>query len=74
MIRDLGNRLTRQQIGNYRSIITVFMHVEKTAEPGSAARERGVTDIVSVHQQPHVDQSALRRLAQLVMSLRDGKT
>ncbi len=61
----IGNRA-----GNYRSIITAFLNVAETTQPGSAARERGVANIVSVHQQPYIDQALLRRLAELVFSLR----
>jgi hypothetical protein len=68
LLRSAG--LTENRIGNYRSIITAFLNVVETTQPGSAARERGVANIVSVHQQPYIDQALLRRLAELVFSLR----
>lgn len=72
LLRSKG--LTSQQVGNYRSIITAFLNVAETTEPGSAARAQRVEEITRSHAQPYIDQSLLRRLAQLVMSLRDGRT
>jgi len=68
MLRSAG--LTENQIGNYRSIITAFLNVAETTQPGSPARDRMAQTILSVHQQPHIDQALLRRLAKLVFSLR----
>jgi len=62
--------LTDQQIGNYRSIITAFLNVAETTEPGSGARERRVAEILSGHQQPYIDQALLRRLADMVLGWR----
>lgn len=62
--------LTDQQVGNYRSIITAFLNVAETTEPGSAARAQRVEEIVASHKQPYIDQALLRRLAELVVELR----
>jgi transcriptional regulator with XRE-family HTH domain len=67
LLRSQG--LTKQQIGNYQSIITAFLNVAETTEPGSTARAQRVEEIARGHQQPHIDQSFLRRLAELVFSL-----
>jgi transcriptional regulator with XRE-family HTH domain len=67
MLRSSG--LTANQIGNYRSIITAFLNVAETTQPGSPARDRVVQTILSVHQQPHIDQALLHHLAELVFSL-----
>jgi hypothetical protein len=67
MLRSSG--LTQNQIGNYRSIITAFLNVAETTQPGSPARDRVVQTILSVHQQPHIDQALLRRLQELVFTL-----
>jgi len=48
--------LTDEQIGNYRSIIAAFLNVAETTQPGTAARERIMRDIMSGHQQTYVDQ------------------
>jgi hypothetical protein len=60
--------LTGNRIGNYRSIITAFLNVAGTTEPGSEARDRTVAEIVRVHQQPHIDQTLLRRRQELVFT------
>ncbi len=62
--------MTENQIGDYRSIITAFLNVAETTQPGTAARERIMRDIMSGHKQPHIDQALLHRLAELVFSLR----
>lgn len=41
-----------QKIGNYRSIITAFLNVAETTQPGTAARERIIRDIMRCQQQP----------------------
>jgi hypothetical protein len=64
-----SSHLTANQIGNYRSIITAFLNVAETTQPGSPARDRVVQTILSVHQQPHIDQALLHHLAELVFSL-----
>jgi hypothetical protein len=67
------NGLTDQQIGNYRSIITAFLNVAETTEPGSTARAKRVEGIAHGHQQSYIDQALLRRLAELVFILRDTR-
>ena len=62
--------LTEQQIGNYRSIITAFLNVAETTEPGSNARVQRIEEIAHGHAQPHIDQALLHRLAELVLTLR----
>ena len=66
--------LTDQQIDNYRSVITAFLNVAETTEPGSTVRAQRIEEIAHGHQQSYIDQALLRRLAQLVTSLRDGRT
>jgi hypothetical protein len=66
--------LTDQQIGNYRSIITAFLNVAETTEPGSAARAQRVEEIAHGHEQPYIDQALLCRLAELVFTLRAERT
>jgi transcriptional regulator with XRE-family HTH domain len=68
LLRSSG--LTENRIGNYRSIITAFLNVAETTQPGSPARERIMAEILRAHQQPYIDQALLRRLAELVFSLR----
>lgn len=68
MLRSSG--LTENQIGNYRSIITAFLNLAETTLPATAARQRVMRDIMNGHQQPYIDQVLLRRLAELVFSLR----
>lgn len=68
MLRSSG--LTEPQVGNYRSIITAFLNVADTSAAGSPERERMTQTILSVHQQPHIDQALLHRLQELVLSLR----
>jgi hypothetical protein len=65
--------LADQQIGSYRSIITAFLNVAETTEPGSAARDQRVKEIAHGHEQPYIDQALLRRLAELVFTLRDQR-
>jgi hypothetical protein len=65
--------LTDQQIGNYRSIITAFLNVAETTEPGSTARAQRVEEIAHGHAQSYFDQALLRRLAELVLTLRDQR-
>ena len=72
LLRSKG--LTDQQIGNYRSIISAFLTVAENTQPGSTARDQGLADVFHSHQQPYFDQTLLHRLAELVMSLRDGRT
>ena len=72
MLRSTG--LTPQKLGNYPSVITAFLTVAENTQPGSTARDQGLTDVFRSHQQPYFDQSLLHRLAELVMSLRDGRT
>ncbi|MBN2464846.1 helix-turn-helix domain-containing protein [candidate division WOR-3 bacterium] len=67
MLRSSG--LTENQIGNYRSIITAFLNVAETTAAGSPERDRMVQTILSVHQQPYIDQALLRRLAELILYL-----
>jgi len=62
--------LTDQQIGNYRSIITAFLNVAETTEPGSTARTQRVGQIVHSHEQPYIDQALLSCLAELLFTLR----
>jgi hypothetical protein len=69
--RRLG--ANRQRIGNYRSIVTAFLNVAETTEPSSAARAQRVEEIAHHHEQSYIDQALLRRLAELVMSLRDQR-
>jgi len=66
LLRSSG--LTANQIGNYRSIITAFLNVAATTRAGSPERDRMMQTILSVHQQPHIDQALLRRLAELVFT------
>jgi transcriptional regulator with XRE-family HTH domain len=72
MLRSTG--LTPQKLGNYPSIITAFLTVAENTRPGSTARDQGLADVFRRHQQPYFDQALLRRLAELVMSLRDRRT
>ena len=72
ILRSTG--LTPQKLGNYPSVITAFLTVAENTQPGSTARDQGLTDVFRSHQQPYFDQSLLHRLAELVMSLRDGRT
>lgn len=69
LLRSKG--LTQIQIGNYRSIITAFLNVAETTEPGSTARAQRVEEIAHHHQQSYIDQAILRRLAELVFTPRD---
>ena len=71
LLRSKG--LIGQQIGNYRSIITAFLNVAETTEPGSTVRAQRVEEIAHSHQQPYIDQVLLRRLAELVFTLRDQR-
>jgi hypothetical protein len=68
LLRSKG--LTQNQIGIYRSIITAFLNVAEATEPGSAARTQRVEEIAHHHQQSYIDQALLRRLAELVFTLR----
>jgi transcriptional regulator with XRE-family HTH domain len=68
MLRSSG--LTENQIGNYRSIITAFLNVAESTQPGTPARERIMREIIGGHQQSYIDQALLNRLAELVFSLR----
>jgi hypothetical protein len=71
LLRSKG--LTENQIDNHRSIITAFLNVAETTEPASTARTRRVKEIAHVHEQPYIDQALLRRLAELVFTLRDQR-
>jgi len=62
--------LPQQQVGNYRSIITAFLNVAETTEPGSTARAQRIEEIAHGHAQPHIDQALPRRLAELIVELR----
>ena len=44
--------LTENQIGNYRSIIAAFLNVTEKTQPGTAARERIMRDIMSGTNSP----------------------
>ncbi|MBM3331706.1 helix-turn-helix domain-containing protein [candidate division WOR-3 bacterium] len=68
MLRSSG--VTGNRIGNYQGIINAFLNVAEATQPGTAARERIIRDIVSGHQQSYIDQALLHRLAELVFSLR----
>jgi hypothetical protein len=68
LLRSKG--LTDQQIGNYRSIITAFLNVAETTEPGSTARTQRVEEIAHGHQQSYIDQALLNRLAELAFAPR----
>jgi len=72
LLRSKG--LTDQQIGNYRSIITAFLNVAETTEPGSAVRTQRVDEIARGHEQPYIDQALLHRLAELIFTLRAERT
>jgi transcriptional regulator with XRE-family HTH domain len=61
--------LTDQQVGNYRSIITAFLNVAETTEPGSTIRAQRVAEIARSHGQSYFDQAILRHLAELIFSL-----
>ena len=71
MLRSTG--LTPQKLGNYPSVITAFLTVAESTQPGSTARDQGLADVFHSHQQPYFDQALLRRLAELVFTLRDQR-
>ena len=71
MLRSEG--LTKQQLGNYVCFITFFLNVAETTDPKSAARDRRLEEILEGHRAPHRDEAILRRLAELVLTLRDRR-
>ncbi len=68
LLRSSG--LIENRIANYRGIINAFLNVAETTQPGTAARERIMAEILRGHQQSYIDKSLLRRLAELVFTLR----
>jgi len=72
LLRSEG--LNDQQIGSYRAKITAFLNIAESTEPGSPQRARRIEETVTSLPRPYVDQSLLRRLAELVTSLRDQRT
>jgi hypothetical protein len=54
-------------------MITAFLNVAETTEPGSTARAQRVGEVAHCIEQPCIDQALLRRLAELVFTLRDQR-
>jgi transcriptional regulator with XRE-family HTH domain len=65
--------LSGSALGNYLVFITAFLNVAESTQPGSPQRAQRIEEIIHAIERPYLDQSLLRRLAQLVLTLRDGK-
>ncbi|MCX6841822.1 MAG: helix-turn-helix transcriptional regulator [candidate division WOR-3 bacterium] len=60
-------------LGNYLIFITAFLNVAESTQPGSPQRTQRIEEVIHSMERPYIDQSLLRRLAELVLPLRDGR-
>jgi transcriptional regulator with XRE-family HTH domain len=66
--------LSGSALGNYTIFITAFLNVAESTPPGSPQRAQLVEEKIHSLERPYIDQSLLRRLAELVLPLRDQRT
>ena len=63
--------LSGSALGNYVIFITAFLNVAESTQPGSPQRTQRIEEMIHAIERPYIDQSLLRRLAELVTSLRN---